>query len=339
MKHICENNPYCASDYVLFCAIAGGHMDCIKWICDRRSIWNDEICQYAATYGHLNCLQWLHAQGAPLSKDICKYAAKSGHFECLKWLHESGAPYDNDDKSFYSIACKAAASGNLKCLQYACSVMMCKLTVNVCTNAAINGSLECLRWLHEVACAPWDESTCEYAAQYGHLDCLKYAHTHGCPWNKNTCIEAIRHNQTDTLTYAVLNGAPLDNTMISSAAWCADLDRVKLLYNAGLPIPETICGYIVSNVHDRVDMLEWVYEHGIIPSSRAYNPAMSNGNLNCLKWLHEKGIPWPTEPLKYLTKQCFLYAVANGCPWKETETIRTWLTESGVVPTTKSIVA
>ncbi len=45
--------------------------------------------------------------------------------------------------------------------------------------------------------------------------------------------------------------------------------------------------------------------------------AASNGQLECLKYLHENGCPWGvwTCQARYSNLECLNYARENGCPW------------------------
>ena len=79
----------------------------------------------------------------------------------------------------------AAASGQLKCLQWA-RENDCDWDEETCSAAAREGHLECLQWAHQNNC-PWSEKTSEGAAEYGHLECLQWAIENGCPWDKDKC--------------------------------------------------------------------------------------------------------------------------------------------------------
>ena len=48
-----------------------------------------------------------------------------------------------------------------------------------------------------------------------------------------------------------------------------------------------------SSIHNRLDCLMWLREHGCPWEASVMNHAAGgNGNLEILKWAHENGCPW-----------------------------------------------
>lgn len=158
LEYARNNGCFCDVN-VCVSAVEGGHLDCLKYLCEKCNALSDIelnswcdvggcMCESAAKNGHLDCLKYLYEHEIKGGCEACTEAAKHGHLDCLKFLHENE----------------------------------CLMIDEACEAAAQYGHLECLKYLHENGCE-WIEFTCLAAASGGHIECLEYAHKHGCEYD------------------------------------------------------------------------------------------------------------------------------------------------------------
>ena len=164
-------------------AAAGGHLEVLKFLRERRCPLREDTCIAAASEGHLAALKYVIAESGIISTTCTQFAARFGHLEVLKFLKSKKFPC-------YEETITAAARG---------------------------GHLEVLKYLRKRKC-PWDEETCEAAAEGGHLDVLKYLHEKGCRMRKGTCRAAVEGSHLEVLKYAIENGCPIDKRVCQSCA-------------------------------------------------------------------------------------------------------------------------
>ena len=69
-----------------------------------------------------------------------------------------------------------------------------------------------------------------------------------------------------------------------------DLDKVRLLHDAGCPWDSSACHVAAANGH--VDVLRWLHEKGCPWNASACEAAALNGHLDVLRLLHDAGCPW-----------------------------------------------
>ncbi len=104
-------------------------------------------------------------------------AVKYDHFDILIWLHDNYKSIDDEWDDEQYICNVAAATGNLKILQWAYA----------------NGYY-------------YDEDTCMYAAANGHLEILQWLVGEKCPWSMDTYVMAIIKNHHHIAEWAKANG-------------------------------------------------------------------------------------------------------------------------------------
>ena len=70
-----------------------------------------------------------------------------------------------------------------------------------------------------------------------------------------------------------------------------------------------------------LELLKFLHEKGCPWNEETCWSAASNDHLECLKYAHENGCPWDEETCKAAAKyrrlECLKYAHENGCPWDE----------------------
>jgi hypothetical protein len=124
---------------VLYGAIEGGYLDCVKYILENSQLPRQYEINNAAEHGHLDVLKYLHENGYVWDENACVYAAANGNLECLKYLHENGCPWEE----------------------------------TTCNYAVSHGNLECLKYAHENGC-PCTSTTLYFAERGGYSDILEY---------------------------------------------------------------------------------------------------------------------------------------------------------------------
>ena len=134
-------------------------------------------------------------------------------------------------------------------------------------------------------------SICGNAAFHGALDVLAFARENGIPWDHDTCAGAAQGVQLDVLQWAIDRGCPLEMSACEVAACEGYIDVLKFLRTRDPPCP-------------------W--------GPRVAAGAAANGNLECLKWLHENGCEWDERVLKLGSRhnhaELCAWAVSAGAP-------------------------
>jgi hypothetical protein len=136
-----------------------------------------------------------------------------------------------------------------------------------------------------------DATICSNAAFHGALDVLAFARENGIPWDLDTCDGAAQGAKLDVLQWVIERGCPLETSACEVAAEVGHLDVLKFLRARDPPCP-------------------W--------GPRVAAGAAANGNLECLKWLHENGCEWDERVLKLGSRhnhaELCAWAVSAGAP-------------------------
>jgi hypothetical protein len=101
-------------------AIAGGSLECVKYIHDKFTPNNEaRYCNIASTRGHLECLKFLIEHGYHYNQWTLMYSTSQGrNTKCLEYLHELCC---NDKTQFIlydSILAYARKERNFECFEY-----------------------------------------------------------------------------------------------------------------------------------------------------------------------------------------------------------------------------
>ena len=134
-----------------------------------------------------------------------------------------------------------------------------------CREVAKTNKLELLKWAREEKKCEWDEWTIRTAADQGNLEMVKYCVANECPIDTGRVHRAAQNGHLEVLKYLREEAkAPWDS---ATAAWAA---------NGHLHILE----YLVERKYDKYDKSACMW-------------AAYNGQLECLKYLHETAkAPW-----------------------------------------------
>jgi len=156
-----------------------------------------------------------------------------------------------------------------------------------------------MKWLKENG-YPWGISTCNQAAEHGNLEALKWLREQGCPWDRTTSVAAMSSGHFKIFMWAMENGCPLDdNSCCSLAATWNHFALLKRLCALGCqmnPIPVTIRLHAASN--GNLEMLKWVVERGSPLRLDILRVAARNRDLEMCKWVMENGIQPTAELIK-----------------------------------------
>lgn len=258
----------------------------------------------AAEHGDLNMVRWLICKGCRITDATYAAAASSGSIGRLEFLHNQG---------------------------------QCELSPCTCIAAARAGHIHVLYWARRNRCR-WNGYVIAAAAGNGHLNIVIWAHENGCPWNARVCPNAARGNHFGILKWCVQNGAPLDvrTTSIAAAAsgnlemllWvtqdppdvaleaAARYGHLHILeFFNRLPTMRTTLNVILGG---HLDILEWCFLRGFVLEERHCDAAAAHNQLEILKWLREKKVPWSASTLRQAIEmgyfELFRWAVENGCP-------------------------
>ena len=165
------------------------------------------------------------------------------------------------------------------------------------------------------------EILCMGAAQVGNYEVLKFLREKGCPWGKRTSTEACRYGRLEVMKWLQKEGCLCDLDGFLSVCG-GHLDVLKW-------IRETYPGCAFdarasqwSSIHNRLDCLMWLREHGCPWEASVMNHAAGGkGNLEILKWAHENGCPWNVSTANCAAisgnLEIIRYLHENGCPFSE----------------------
>ena len=170
---------------------------------------------------------------------------------------------------------------------YRLNTMSCDKCKNT-KDASKEGHIECLEYYFNNG-ELLTEITTSLAAKGGHLDCLKFLYENGCKWSDGTSTRAATNKHFDCLKFAYENGAMwYINTSFMVACVPDNMKCFKYVHSNGVNITkDTIIG---AALYGNIEYLKYIYDHNIdLISHEFINAAAESGNLDCLKYLHEKG--------------------------------------------------
>lgn len=237
----------------------------------------------------------------------------------------------------------AAAGGNVSCLKYALDNRADKKKLN---GAHIRVQLDIVKfWVEKGLQFDADELYLN-AAKEGNLEVVEYLYEQGKQFpgllvsfaakSSNTkLVQWIfdRSNQTLTFLSAKSNLqmvkflAELGATgTCDAAAQCGSLEVVRYLHEEKkIPVTSTTLNVAVENGH--LDLVKYLMDQKITVQHDLAISAASSGNVDVLKFVHERGLPWTTGQYKNIytaaissnSVACMKYAFENGCPLPATD--------------------
>ncbi len=156
---------------------------------------------------------------------------------------------------------------------------------------AKNNSLACLTYARTHG-ANWSSDVCNAAATAGSLACLKYAHENGCDWTNETTEAAANAGSLECLKYAIENGLPLLSELYDGAAKADSVECMKYLHEMNCPVGTGLCRKAIPHL----DCLKYAFEvlAARIDKGIELEDAALELSEECLEYLIDKGLTWPT---------------------------------------------
>jgi len=136
-------------------------------------------------------------------------------------------------------------------------------------SALAGGHLECVMLLHSSGFT-FNHDSCESAARGGHLSCLVYAHENGAMLYPYIAVDTASAGHVDCLQYAHMLGCGWPESSLVNAA-CQAGSAPCLRYIHSTLSDNFIFSYIVAE---------------------AQRDLVSSGHIDCIRFIHETGVPW-----------------------------------------------
>lgn len=300
-------------------ASQGGHLDCLKVLADHGCQFNRNILDQAARHGRLEVVEYLIENGIEPTMVSMKNAVLSGKVELVKFLNEK-IKIDNYSTFGYS----AAGSGSLAMVKFIEQYAPLEQQSVVAT--AHSGSVEVLQYFIDKGFTLNDPSICTIASNLGRREYLKLALSHGAPMDVNVMKHCARYNDVDLIRELHSRGCPWNSSAVKSAASHGSFEALIYLVENGCPIadaPQPQIGITVSFGFSS-------------DSDEATLLAARNCHLSCLKYLMERGAPWPQDIISKTLRDPSVFGPTNvllrgqlavvkylheqGCTWDATAT-------------------
>lgn len=94
LKYMLEKYHYLKDETLCPLAAKNGHLDCLKYLHNKKYPWDGKTCAYASLNGHLNCLEYAHENGCEWYENTCSNAIMNGHLNCLMYAYDNKCPIE-----------------------------------------------------------------------------------------------------------------------------------------------------------------------------------------------------------------------------------------------------
>lgn len=221
---------------------------------------------------------------------------------------------------------------------------------NICINAAINGNIKCLEYGYKNGCN-WNTYICYGAIEFDKYECLVYAIENGCPCDNDICNDAVKFSDLKYLYYLISKGFKYNYYTLIIAIDNKNNNAIKYLHENHDLIDKyrdfSVNLYESAINTNNIEYIKYLYEHNYIWNESTWINAINssnieildylydnncpykfekickytakNGNLNILKYLHEKGFPLNIKVAQKAAKHghydILVYLHENKCPW------------------------
>lgn len=154
---------------------------------------------------------------------------------------------------------------------------------NLCNIAAESGDIDMLIYSGK---KNWSVITCQLASENGNLNCLTYLYKNGCPWSSISLKLALVNGEVECAKFLYENGCQFGKDATEYINRVKNIDCVKFMQSIGYqPTREAIINAIENN---RPELLEYLCDQGIELTHHMFTLAVTSGNLECVKILHNK---------------------------------------------------
>jgi hypothetical protein len=207
-----------------------------------------------------------------------------------------------------------AELGASTCLQY-CYDLGAKWDSSTITAAASKGQVETIKFLASNGCN-YDTDACDSASAHGHLECLKYLHDNGFPWDSHSTVSAAGSDQLEILTYLHQNGcAWSSNTLLAAARYSIRCLEYLFAHDCPKEFSHIHLRLCVSAAEaGNLDCLKFLFERGHALGNSCARAALG-GHLHCMKYAHDNGGEWGTTIANAAERghvECLKYALETG---------------------------
>jgi hypothetical protein len=261
-------------------AAMGGHLDCLQFAIEHGNALVPELASSAARVGSVQCLEYLFSVGCTVECTVMDAAAASGHFDVARYLHGRGMP----------------------------------LTPVAIVEGAKRNNFLFVKYAYEHG-GSWDARVVRIASAAGMVDILRYALANGCPHALFADCGAVAGDHVECLkVLAAFNyswsALALEKAISNSHLFCAmflykqfkisghsdtafrkidsDANFVDVMLANGCRRTDDFC--VAAAEYGQLECL--VHAHGVLSlplSTRAYEHAVTAGELSCIDYLRKQG--------------------------------------------------
>ena len=256
-------------------------------------LWDDSVCEAAATAGNLAMLQYLRRQTPPVpwTSAVCEAAAHRGDMSMLQWARAQDPPCPWD------ASCSAAAAhgGHIPVMEWLqAQHPPCPLDCTSCTAASQVGQLAILKWLRtRQPPVPWSAPCASLADNLGVIQWLR-SQDPPCPWDKDCTMMAAVRGSLPMLQWMRAQDPPCPMSPLCSiqAANQGHLEMLQWLHQQDA---ESISSVLYYHAHRHTQVLKWLHHLGTpAPATVGYRkrlPAPISISSPVLMFLGDIGAP------------------------------------------------
>lgn len=192
--------------------------------------------------------------------------------------------------------------------------------------AVRHDNMRLLSWIHQHG-GGWSAAIPKQAARHGSLACLMYAHAYGCPWREFATIRAamiagslpcflfaVEHAQQSFAASLLHLAIEQGNVRWMDYLWKKS-NRFQR-FRAKPEFAETLTELAAQ--HGHLDCLTYLHERGVKWDATTTIVAAENGQLACLAYAHEHGCRWTKAAATVAHHEghedCLTYLLRHGCP-------------------------
>ena len=356
LKYLYENG-FKFGEIIVENTAKGGHVECIKYLRKNGATWDERnTIDEAILHGHVECVKYLHEEVGCAFNDASLFiSASGGHLECLTYIHVNHVAIDGGGFIDNTVLGHAARRGHFSCLKYLHENGYTSIRDPILSMIQYGGDehVDCLIYLHQNG-YPCGIEAVNAACKMGTLEYLKYVHSivnqqdHG--GYREALYNAVNNGQLNCLQYLHERGAELYNELIIISVQNADGGATCLsylhdnalwdatLYSVAIHVAIHSCNFNgMVYLHEKGALLrddhisaaagngdilciKYLHEHGVSRWGEIlYKDAISTNRLTIVEYLHQNNCPWSKEVTEWAVKcgklQCLKYLCENGCPY------------------------
>lgn len=264
-------------------AVKFGNAEILEWAYDAGAIWSIDIAAKSAKLGNLNILKWASSRGVCLA-DAARHAATPETYDFItERILESAEHFE-----------AFAAAGNIVLMEH----FFKNHADMALESGAVPGTLEALKWLeargfdiHKAAVWAAEDGKLdilEYTkilppthvpARTGQLEAVKWLYERGQYLTKSTFENAVSSDNLELVGWLIENKCPRTKTAPKSL-------KMAKLVSPDFELDKTSC----------MVMIRYGESLGVSPTSKTFQRAVADDNLETAKHLIAKGIKgdaWP----------------------------------------------